>query len=154
MSMGCIEMPWARSLEYENNFLKVSTCGTFIIRLGSCTHSLCKDESRILNFQQTEVNTLELFLFYQIYRNLPAEINHCWLNSQVNETRKECKKKKFQEENEGSFFWNWFWKVTLSTHSLLSLSPTLTNGKIIILLVTEAEIMLTLTIISKDCSFM
>lgn len=56
------QMPWARSWKCKNDFWKVLTCGTFIIRLGSCSHAFCKDESRLLNFQQTEINVLELFL--------------------------------------------------------------------------------------------
>lgn len=57
------QMSWPRSSEYKNHFLKVSMCGASIIHVGPCCHAFCKDEPRILNFQETKVSTLELFLY-------------------------------------------------------------------------------------------
>lgn len=48
--------------DHQRIRFKVSTCGTFTVSLGTCSHAFGKDESRTLNFQQTEANTLELFL--------------------------------------------------------------------------------------------
>lgn len=106
------------SWEHKNYFLKVSTHGTSIFHLGPYINVFCKDESRILYFQQTEVNTFELFLYLsntkkkKQKKTLLAQINHYWLNFQVNQTRKECKKgfKRWMK----IIFWNWFWKVTVS----------------------------------------
>lgn len=97
------QMPWPRSSEYENYCSEVSTCTeNFIICLSPCSRAFCHDESRILNFQQTQINTLELFLYLSNIQKSSSR-NQPLLNSQVNQPRKECKKS-FKRRMMKSFF--------------------------------------------------
>lgn len=106
---------------------------------------------RIQKFQQTEVNVLELFLYLQIYRYLLAEIKH-WLNFQVNQTRKECNRRKVSRKK--IHFMKLILKSDHNYTHFLSLQPTLNNDKIIILFVMMVKRMLIVMTINKDCSIM
>ena len=44
--------------DHQSVRMHISTCGTFIVSLGTWSHAFGDDESRTLNFQQTEVNTV------------------------------------------------------------------------------------------------
>lgn len=44
--------------DHQSVRINISTCGTFIVSLGTWYHAFGEDESRTLHFQQTEVNTV------------------------------------------------------------------------------------------------
>lgn len=100
------KMPYlAKIIKVQELFLKSVNLWNFHYPLGPLFPYILQGRIKNPKFLRQKLVLLSCSYIYQISRNLPAKINHCWLNSHVNQTKKNIFKK-FQEENEDFFFWN------------------------------------------------
>lgn len=79
-----VQRPWPRSSECKNERLNLWDIHCLFGHLVPC---IWWGQIKNPKFSTDRSQ----YCLYQIHRNLPAEINCCWLNSQVNQTRKEWK---------------------------------------------------------------